>query len=565
MATTQSTPAATRLAARSARPPAAKTHLLRDGAATAAAAAFDRFLSELRARVEPLEIAMNDAWWQANTSGSDEDAARSAEAQKRITRVYSDPNAFAYLQSVDEAGLPPDLARQHALLLNTFAANQMDDAVIEEMVDTEKSVEADYNNFRPDLCGEPATDNRLRDVLRDSDDVNLRREAWHASKQIGARVAERVLRLVRLRNREARRLGYANYYALSLTLQELDQNGLFALLGDVHVQTEPAWTAYKSALDARLAARFHVSPADLRPWHYGDPFFQEAPAGDVNLDAFFAGKDLPAITARFFAAVGLPIDDLLPRADLFEREGKNQHAFCLHVGRFGDVRVLCNVTATERWMGTLLHEFGHAVYEQHIGDDLPFFLREPAHTLTTEAVAMLMGRLSRDADWLVRYAAVSPDDARQAETSARGEASAQLLLMARWCLVMTHFERALYENPDRPDLHAFWWQLVHRFQGVNPPAGRDNAPDWAAKIHLALAPAYYHNYLLGEMFASQLQNHIQQRVLPAGTNYVSSPLVGDYLRRAVFAPGARSRWDERIEAATGEPLRPEHFVRQLSS
>ncbi|MCK7529636.1 MAG: hypothetical protein MZV63_00520 [Marinilabiliales bacterium] len=34
------------------------------------------------------------------------------------------------------------------------------------------------------------------------------------------------------------------------------------------------------------------------------------------------------------------------------------------------------------------------------------------------------------------------------------------------------------------------------------PEGR-NMPDWATKIHVALYPCYYHNYLLGELLASQ--------------------------------------------------------------
>lgn len=536
-----------------------------DGPASDMSAAFAAFLEGLRARVEPLETAMNEAWWQANISGSDAQAERSAEAQKRLTRLYAGRDDFHYLQSVDPVALPPDLARQHTLLFHAFAANQMDDATIEELVDTEKAVESDYNNFRPDLRGEPTGDNRLRGILRGSNDIALRREAWEASKQIGARVEPRVKRLVHLRNRAARRLGHANYYAMSLALQELNEDALFALLDDLHKATEPAWTVYKTNLDANLAARFHVAPTGLRPWHYGDPFFQEAPLGDVDLDRFFEGRDLPALCARYFEAIGLPIDDLLPRADLFEKPGKCQHAFCQQVGRFEDVRVLCNVTPSERWMGTLLHEFGHAVYDRFLGDDLPFFLREPSDTLTTEAIAMLFGRLSRDAAWLQIYANVPEDEARRADASAKDEARAQLLLLARWCLVMTHFERALYEDPDRTDLNGLWWQLVHTYQGVTPPDDRD-APDWAAKIHLALAPVYYHNYLLGEMFASQLEHHLKTRVLPPNASpadYISSPLIGAYLKRAVFAPGARLRWDELIQAATGEPLRPDYFVGQL--
>ncbi len=43
---------------------------------------------------------------------------------------------------------------------------------------------------------------------------------------------------------------------------------------------------------------------------------------------------------------------------------------------------------------------------------------------------------------------------------------------------------------DRDDLNSLWWDLVERLQLVKRPAGRDE-PDWAAKIHVAVAPVYY--------------------------------------------------------------------------
>ena len=525
---------------------------------------FAAFLETHRARVESLEVEMGDAWWESNTRGTPEAEERSAEAQKRLTKLYADRETWAWLRGLDASSLPPDAARQHKLLLDAYTANQMEDATIEELVDTEKEVESAYNNYRPLLRGERVSDNRLREILRDGDDADLRREAWEASKRIGAEVQERVRRLVMLRNREARRLGYAHYYAQSLSLQELDQDRLFTLLDDLHQKTNPLWHEYKSALDNDLAARFAVTVEALRPWHYPDPFFQEAPPGEVVLDTFFKDRDLEALTAAFYDAIGLPIRDILGRSDLYERDGKCQHAFCIHVGRFGDVRVLCNCIGSERWMSTMLHEFGHAVYDKYLGDDLPFFLREVAHTMTTEAIAMLMGRFSRQAAWLQTYVGVPEDEARRMEASARKEMRAQLLILARWCLVMTHFERDLYQDPEQ-DLNRLWWDLVEKYQGVTRPEGRD-APDWAAKIHLALSPVYYHNYLLGEMFASQLLEHLHDKVLPPGAtdaDLVGSKAVGAYLRNAIFARGARLPWDALIEEATGETLNPDHFVHQL--
>ncbi|GAB4453742.1 MAG: hypothetical protein OHK0029_07100 [Armatimonadaceae bacterium] len=526
---------------------------------------FALFLQRHRDTVEPMERELSEAWWQANIHSVPENEARAAEAQKALSKVYAHRENYAYLATLDTDGLSHDDARQHRLLLNAFTGNQMEDAVIEELVDTERRVESQYNNYRPVLRGNPATDNAIRDILRTSDDVELRREAWEASKEIGREVEADVRHMVELRNREARRLGFPNYYAMALALQEQDMDELFALLDDLQTQIEPAWTVYKERLDADLAARFQTTPEALRPWHYSDPFFQEAPPGEVDLDKFYEGKDLEALTRAFFDNIGLDIREILERSDLYERDGKSQHAFCLHVGRFEDVRVLCNCTSSERWMGTMLHEFGHAVYDQYLGDDLPYFLREPSHTLTTEAIAMLFGRLSRNAAFLQRYVGVDAGEADTVARSADAEAAAQLLILARWVLVMAHFERALYENPDR-NLNALWWELVQRYQGVTPPEGRD-APDWAAKLHLALAPVYYHNYLLGEMMASQLLEHIRARVLPHGgadEELVASPELGQYLQEKIFAPGARLPWNDLIADATGEPLKPHYFVHHLA-
>ena len=67
------------------------------------------------------------------------------------------------------------------------------------------------------------------------------------------------------------------------------------------------------------------------------------------------------VAVEFFDGVGLPVESILARSDLHEREGKNQHAFCIDVDRSGDVRVLLNLKPTARWMSTVLHELGHVV------------------------------------------------------------------------------------------------------------------------------------------------------------------------------------------------------------
>jgi len=77
-------------------------------------------------------------------------------------------------------------------------------------------------------------------------------------------------------------------------------------------------------------------------------------------------------------------------------------------------------------------------------------------------------------------------------------------------------------------------------------------------------PAYYHNYMLGELFACQLHAHLAKSVLgvddPGKTSFYGQKAAGDFLREKVFAQGNRRPWKELIKLATGEPLSAKAFA-----
>jgi peptidyl-dipeptidase A len=532
------------------------------------AAELSQFIDRLVAELQPLHRRHNEAVWMANVTGDPVHEQESGRLDIQIRSLFAKPEPYAFLQGIAQEGgvADPQFARQLQLLLNYYRAHQIPIAHIERMVALEKALESRFNNFRALLGDERVSENRIREILRDSDDAAERRSAWEASKQIGSEVRDDLVALVRLRNEAARQLGFEHYYAMSLTLDEQNENELFDLLADVEEGTTPLFRTYKQELDRRLAARFGVEPEDLRPWHYSDPFFQEAPAADVDLDRYFESQSLEALTERFFGAVGFDVRDLLSRADLYEKKGKSQHAFCMSVDRGDDIRVLCNLQPNEYWMGTMLHEFGHAVYDQGIDQSLPYLLREPAHTLSTEASAMLFGRLSKNAAWLTRFAGVPADEAATASAALARAGRAQLLVQTRWILVMSHMERALYRDPSR-DLDSLWWDLVETYQWVRRP-DRRHAPDWASKIHFSVAPVYYHNYLLGEIMASQLQSHLRDRVLGGGKDreerYVTSRDVGAFLKERLYRSGRSFDWRQTLQRATGQTLGSQAFVDELA-
>ncbi|HMB03150.1 MAG TPA: peptidase M3, partial [Isosphaeraceae bacterium] len=90
------------------------------------------------------------------------------------------------------------------------------------------------------------------------------------------------------------------------------------------------------------------------------------------------------------------------------------------------------------------------------------------------------------------------------------------------------------------------------------------SPDYASKIHIVSAPCYYHNYMMGQLFASQVHRTIAREVLggmdPAQANYVGKRQVGEYMKGRVFAPGKTLPWDELTRHATGERLNPKAFA-----
>jgi hypothetical protein len=110
------------------------------------------------------------------------------------------------------------------------------------------------------------------------------------------------------------------------------------------------------------------------------------------------------------------------------------------------------------------------------------------------------------------------------------------------------------------DLAGTWWALVETLQGVHRPDGRA-APDWASKIHLAVAPVYYQSYLLGELLASQLDQAVREH---AG-GFVGRPTAGAFLAERVFAPGATRPWRDLVATATGRPLGPAAFLTGLAA
>jgi len=213
-----------------------------------------------------------------------------------------------------------------------------------------------------------------------------------------------------------------------------------------------------------------------------------------------------------------------------------------------------------------LHELGHAVYSsKNIPQSVPYVLRGEAHILTTEGVAMQFQKFSKSRAWLEKMG-VTVENPKAFDEAAAKVMRNELLIFSRWCQVMLRFEKGMYENPEQ-DLNKLWWDLVEKYQLVKRPEGR-NAPDYASKIHICSAPVYYHNYMMGQLFASQVHHAIARDVYngaaPATVLYIGDKKVGDFMKKKVFEPGRTLDWKGLTKFATGSDLSAMSFAQDFS-
>jgi peptidyl-dipeptidase A len=529
---------------------------------------FEEFIKAYEAKVIPLFHDVNLASWVSQISGKDEDYKKSADLQYKFSMIYSNKDDFAKLKMFKESGAITDsiLLRELTILYNSYCGNQYDTAKLKKIIDQESAIEKKFNTFRAVVGKDSLTDNQVDDILLKSTDSKKLEATWIASKKSGENVAADVIKLVKLRNEEAKALGFNNYHEMSLKLSEQDPKDIEKLFDQLDSLTKNSFAKLKNEVDEYYAKRYNIKKEDLMPWHYQNRFFQDAPKiYDIDLDKYYKGKDIVKIVEDYYKSMGMDITEMVKKSDLLEKPGKYQHAQCSDIDKDGDIRVMASIKDNEYWMGTLLHEFGHAVYDKYIDRSMPFTLRDPAHIFTTEAVAEMFGRFSSNPQWIKDVIGISDKEKAEVEDRINKNLRLQQMVFSRWSQVMYRFEKALYENPDQ-DLNKLWWDLVERYQLLKRPKDR-NEPDWASKIHLVTSPCYYHNYLMGELLASQMYYYVTEKVLKStdfkNQSFANKPEAGKFFMEKIFKPGTKYYWNDMIEKATGEKLTAKYYAKQF--
>ena len=464
----------------------------------------------------------------------------------------------------------PFLKRQVELAYPEFFEYEFDPALQEELSKRETALDLMYGDFKARYRGRKYTDTDLDQAIKDSKSAEEAIELVKAKLSIGNHrrrgkgptIAEAILEAVKLRNKFARIAGSPNFYSHELKKQEIVEDELVALMACVKDEIKPIFDRLREKMDRTAMQRYGISKAQARfPYFQGGVRFPHI-VDDVmrfSPDKYFKGMDPRPLIRETGRKIGIDVDDIVDRSDLFPRDGKNPHWYLFGLRVPDDIRSIGNIDPTfqSSMGGTVSTEFhevtGHGAGYASVNPELPHLFRD-LHTIITESDAMMMEDLMYNKYWLKETAKFDNSTVGDFVTSGRQYNLAQnLVSFFHNYLLITDFERELYNLPDEEltldNANKLWAKKSYEYLGIRIPKDR-NEPDWAYKIHFATAPVYYECYFLGQLVRAQVTREINKL---AGKRGLCSKETGDFLKK-FRGVGESYPWHVLVKHMTGSSL-----------
>ena len=515
----------------------------------------DKFV-ELRETISPKmqEVLSNseEAGWDFYINSTEENMDKMNVAQDKVNNFYDDPETYAKLKEINEAGGVKDekLQKQLRVLTSAFGDGIEYKTDLEAMNKKENEISQKLNSFQMQIDGNPVSKAQIQKIMETETNPEVRKKAADAKIASGDLIADDLVELVKMRNDFAKKKGYDNYFDMKISEDyDIKPEELDKLLSDVAEQTKTSNEKVMAETKADLSKAFGIAPEDLRSYHYG-LICCEDPEKAVN-DALKTKEQVVEISKKAYEGMGYNIDEMPIVLDLFPRENKNTHGFSFPITAGSDARILANLTNNVSSVDTLMHELGHSVFTVETDANLPYLEQDTTSTMT-EAVAMMMGDMIRT-EGLAKDL-VSPEVNAKFENSLGKEESK----FVGASMAIIDFERQMYENPDQ-DLKALWHDMGVKYKGRSEQDTPTN--EWATIPHFLSHPGYYQNYFRASLIKAQLYEALTEKF---GGKLTENKGTAEYLNNNLFQYGGSKTDDENLIEITGKPLTAEAFCNRLN-
>jgi Peptidase family M3 len=491
-----------------------------------------RYLNRLEARLARLDHSLFLAWWNQYAGVS---SAGTGRWDTLRSQLVGREDLLHFLKHAQTRPHPPQLARRLELFRRIS-----EDALVEQhpaVAGLRASLVKRVFAFRPRWNGRATTEAKVREVLRFSDDREVRRRAYVALQSIAKSVAPDLRRLVKARNARSRALGYRSFMDFRLRSEGLTLPQLEGFIDRIVPAARPVFRRFREQFERRSGESTYF------PWDSG-----WAAEGRNPLPAgAFSGRIMVRDCLRTIRRWGFRGP---PRPFRIVQRSIPVGGMTLAVQLPNDTRVAVNPKGGWLHYDILLHEFGHAVQDTYTRG-ATHVLRGPENipgfAALHEGIGGLFERIGLLESWLLARPGVTPDLVRQFRENRKDEELRIGAHTATWVWK----EIQLYKHPDG--------NLAPRFHKSDRAAlGFDEYPEapWADPFWIEAA-FYSKSYLIASILGAQLRQAIREQV--PGPFWPNRRVI-PWLANNWFRNGARYDWVPRVREVTGRPFGVADFL-----
>jgi peptidyl-dipeptidase A len=538
------------------------------------------FIDSYSKQYQGLYYNSSQAEWESNThivEGDSTNAVRTKAANEALAEFTgSEENIQKTRDFLKTTNLSELQKRQLDGMLYAAANNP---AIVKDVVKARIKAEAEQTEklfgYNFTLDGKPVTTNDLDKILVEETNLQKRRKAWEASKEVGKGLKPGLVNLRNLRNETVKALGYEDYFSYQVSDYGMSRKEMMDLMHGFIREIWPLYRELHTYARYELAKKYKVDqvpdliPADWLPNRWGQDWSSMVDVEGVDLDAALKDKSpewMVKTAEEFYVSLGF---EKLP-AVFWEKSSlyplpadatykKNNHASAWHLDLERDVRSLMSVVANTEWYETTHHELGHIYYYlTYTNPDVPVLLREGANRGFHEAMGSLLGLAAMQKPYMEHLKLIPADTKTDEQRALLKEALNYIVFMPFGAGVMTDFEHDLYAGSlPEGEFNKRWWELAAKYQGMAPPMARgEEYCDAASKTHINDDAAQYYDYAMSYVLLFQFHDHIAKNILhqdPHATNYYGNQEVGKFLKDVMY-PGGSQDWRALLKEKLGADM-----------
>lgn len=488
------------------------------------------YLNEIEARLE--KIGQESGALSFDRFVDKQPKPRLIELEKERSAIVLDPVLHEVINTWAERITDPVLSRRIELWQNTLLGAKVTARpdvlkLTRELGD--KIIAHKYN-----VNGELIDIGALRGILRANPSQAVRQAAFESQAELSQKLEKGLLELISIRNLAAQEAGFANYVDLCIHLGGMSTDQVESILRELTTATDSTYLA----LIQHGAEQLGIP--SIEPW---DVQYILEQSGQTDKSKFPVDKINESLEAYVQSMGHASLESLNITPCVVDIP---YNGLCMGITR-KDIRILFNPRDGFAYYKTAFHELGHALHsslnaQEHLG-----MRRESG--IFTEGIAEMFGYIPQHADFL-RSMGLSEEEINGARQALLGPLFHYLRQRTAYCL----FEHAMYKNSAQ-DLDALLGRVESEILGCNFNA----SPRWASNAWYVNYPVYWHNYVLADVIASQVHEHLRQSI---GDLY-SSKAAFDYCISTYIAPGASVPWLEKIAKGTGYELQAKALIQDL--